>query len=173
MDRGNQGGTTAHLDTLRSLKRTTPLAHALTASADIGPRGGEIDIPGAGGHVVFPPGAVWFTTHVTMTARAGADVAYDFQPHMTFFVPVFVVQDLRGTTADGDLALQSSLVGAWFDGDLDGNYTDAWHEHVQVREILQAHLDRARTQLSFGVYHFSGYLASSGRAGVDVTDVQR
>ena len=50
--------------------------------------------------VTVPRGALAQTTTITMTARAGTVVAYDFAPHgITFAKPLVFQQQLRGTNA--------------------------------------------------------------------------
>src|SRR3954467_4540180 len=68
-------------DVVQVLYRTKALPRNFTASEDIGPAGGTIDIPAAGVHVRFASGAVHSKTRITMTAIAGDVVAYEFQPH--------------------------------------------------------------------------------------------
>src|SRR4051812_20658725 len=70
-------------DTVRTLKRTFRITTRISASKLIGPTGGEIVLPGTGARVYFPPFLVPTPTLITMTAKLGDDVAYDFQPHMT------------------------------------------------------------------------------------------
>ncbi|PYP79492.1 MAG: hypothetical protein DMD35_07965 [Gemmatimonadetes bacterium] len=47
----------------------------------MGPDGGTLAIVEAGVNVTLPRGALTSTTTITMTARAGSLVAYDFAPH--------------------------------------------------------------------------------------------
>src|SRR5689334_14824217 len=87
-------------DTGLVLKRLTPLTSDISASAVIGPKGGSIKLDGAGAKIDIPAGALSEATTITMTALAGANVAYEFQPHgITFAQPVKVQQDLRVTWA--------------------------------------------------------------------------
>ena len=82
------------------LQRTTPLAAPITVSKVIGADGGTLSIPEAGVTVTVPRGALAQTTTITMTARAGSLVAYDFAPHgITFAKPLVFSQQLRGTNA--------------------------------------------------------------------------
>src|SRR5690348_4757515 len=73
--------TITSLLTVDGLQRTTPLAAPITVSKSIGAEGGTLTIPQAGVTVVVPKGALAQSTTITMTARAGSLVAYDFAPH--------------------------------------------------------------------------------------------
>ena len=172
LSRGTGGGPLGgdeHEDTVVTLKRLTALASRITVTAVIGPEGGELWIPSAGGRIIFPAGAVAVPTVISMTAKAGLEVAYDFQPHMTFPVPVRVEQDLRTTQAARHPVMLSRLGGAYFEGDLERNYVDVSHLRTRVKELRAGSVDRERKLLVFYVNHFSGYLASSGRC-VDPED---
>ncbi len=153
-------------DTVYTLKRTSPLINAITVSAVIGPEGGSLGIPRAGGRVVFPAGALSVPTTITMRARAGSDVAYDFEPHLIFPVPVFVQQELRGTMAELYPALIPRLGGAYFEGELEEDFVDSDALTARVRELRPGRVQRMT--LTFTVNHFSGYLASSGRSPTTV-----
>jgi hypothetical protein len=157
-------------DTVRALKRLTPLATELSASAVIGPEGGTIAIPEAGGAVFFPEGALSEATIITMTARAGYDVAYEFEPHLVFPVAVIVQQSLRNTVAELFPETMSRLGGAYFENDLATNFVDARRQFARVKEVRPGTIDESARLLTFTVEHFSGYLASSGRTGRDEKD---
>jgi hypothetical protein len=93
-------GAVGSLVTMSGLQRTTPLAVPLTVVKSIGPEGGTLAIPQAGVTVTVPRGALAATTKITMTARAGTLVAYDFAPHgITFSEPLVFSQQLRATNA--------------------------------------------------------------------------
>ena len=78
------GGLTSLIG-INGLQRTTPLAAPITVTKAIGPEGGTLAIPQAGVTVTVPRGALTATTTITMTARAGSLVAYDFAPHGVVF----------------------------------------------------------------------------------------
>ena len=80
--------------------RDVPLATAMSATATIGAEGGRIDIDGAGISLVIPAGAVDGPTEITVRARAGEAVAYDFAPRgLEFETPVMLSVRLVGTDA--------------------------------------------------------------------------
>jgi len=142
------------------LQRGAPLARDYTAAATIGEAGGTIRIPEAGFSITFPAGAVHEPVEIRATALAGRNVAYRFEPHgLVFDREPVITQDLRLTQA------VTRLLGLQLEG---GYFTDesllAGGTGV-VLETRPAQLDLLRMRMSFGIQHFSGYLASSGRRG--------
>jgi hypothetical protein len=153
----------------RILKRTVPLGESVSASATIGPRGGTLSIPRAGLRVQFPKGAVSRPTLITVTATAGGDVAYEFEPHGTHFAaPVTVRQDLVKTAAAKDALLAASLQGSYYEGPLATNLVDAAGSFARVKESRKARLAPGRQYLEFTIEHFSGYMVSTGLVSVDI-----
>jgi hypothetical protein len=142
--------------TVTPLQRTQPLATSLTTSAYIGALGGKVAIPGAGITVVVPPLALTSTKLVTVTALAGSNVAYEFEPHgTTFLVPLVVTQDLRNTQAkSGGLINPLSLFVGYFPND---------QNVLSVTELLNVSLNLLNQTAVFSVTHFSGYIVASGR----------
>ena len=139
------------------LQRTTPLAAPITVSKAIGSEGGTLSIPAAGVTVVVPRGALAQTTTITMTARAGSLVAYDFAPHgITFAKPLVFTQSLKGTNA--------SLLTAPF---LQlGYYQDAnllTKTGGLVSELLGGTLDTLTWSFTAPIPHFSGYIVTCRR----------
>lgn len=154
------------LDTVSVLRRIVPLRANIVNSAVIGPRGGDIRVGAAGATIHFPAGAVAVPTTITMTARAGWEVAYDFEPHgIRFAQPVTITQDLRKTVAFWTPRLLTSLEGDYFDDSSDGAFLDPWQLVATVKEHLGGSCDRKNMLLEFDIHHFSGYLVSSGRKG--------
>jgi len=151
-------------DTLRLLKRTISIKSKLSISKVIGPEGGEIILSGTGAKVIFPAGAVQKAKKITMTARAGNEIVYDFEPHMVFPVPVTIVQELEATNALGNNKILGSLQGGYFDGEFERNLVDDVRRLVKCKEVLPGLLAPDGRKFSFKVTHFSGYLASSGRS---------
>lgn len=153
----------AYSDTATGLRRLTPLAADVSASALIGPSGGSILIPSQGVRVDFPAYAVATPTTITMTAVHGALVAYDFQPHgINFRVPVRIEQDVAYTAAAAQPALLNELHGAYYDSALDVNIVDAGQGKVKIRENQMSYIEATRKKIRIFVGHFSGYLLSSG-----------
>jgi hypothetical protein len=142
--------------TVKPLQRTTPLASPLTASAQIGVLGGTLSIPGAGLTVVVPPLALSSTKLVTVTALAGSNLAYEFEPHGTrFLVPLVVTQDLSKTDAkSGGTINPLSLFVGYFPDDTN---------ILSVTELLKVNLNLLNQTAVFSVTHFSGYIVASGR----------
>jgi hypothetical protein len=144
------------------LQRATPLARDYTASAVIGRSGGTIAIPEAGFSIAFPSNAVkGQPVLVTVTAVAGANVAYLFEPHgLVFHNPPMITQDLRGTQVFQDPVMRSFLEGAYFPDPADlGSGT------ARVKETRPTVVDVNGWKMRFNVEHFSGYLASARRSG--------
>jgi predicted small secreted protein len=145
------------------LQRTTPLSRDYTASAVITRSGGTISIPEAGFSITFPSNSLRGTpTLITVTAMAGGDVAYRFEPHgLVFHNAPMITQDLRGTQVFQNPELRSALEGAYFPDDtyLGGDGT------AKIKETRPTVVDVNGWKMKFNVQHFSGYLAAAGRSG--------
>ena len=86
----------------QGLERETPLATTVSVSAWIDKQGGLIAVPGAGFWLYVPKGAVPKPMTITVTAREGSKVAYDFGPEGTQFKDaIWAIQSLAGTQAKG------------------------------------------------------------------------
>ena len=149
--------TVTSLLSVDGLQRTTPLAAPITVSKAIGIDGGTLAIPAAGVTVVVPRGALTQPTTITMTARAGSLVAYDFAPHgITFAKPLVFTQQLKGTNA--------SLLTAPF---LQlGYYPDAnllTKTGGLVSELLGGTLNTLTWSFTAPIPHFSGYIVTCRR----------
>ncbi|HEU4453370.1 MAG TPA: hypothetical protein VFR81_09930 [Longimicrobium sp.] len=126
-----------------------------------GQRGSRgLRIPEAGFTITFPAGAVHEPVEIRATALAGANVAYRFEPHgLVFDREPVITQDLRLTQSI------ARLLGVQMEG---GYFTDEAALAGGTGVILEtrpAQLDLLRLRMSFGIRHFSGYLASTGRRG--------
>ena len=152
------GGLTS-LVGMNGLQRTTPLAVPITVSKAIGAEGGTLAIPEAGVTVTVPRGALATTTMITMTARAGTLVAYDFAPHgITFAKPLVFSQQLRGTNAT---LLSAPLLRL-------GYYEDAnllTRTGGLVSELLGGAVNTLTWTFTSSIPHFSGYIVTCGRGG--------
>jgi hypothetical protein len=83
---------------VHGIQRMHPLTGAVTVSAIIGRAGGTLSIPETGAELLVPAGALAADTEISMTARAGKLVAYDFAPHgLVFAKPLVFQQSLSGT----------------------------------------------------------------------------
>ena len=154
------------IDTVLVLKRPFYLPNDVSASADIGPEGGEINISATGGKIDFPAGALRERTHITMTAKAGWNVAYEFEPHgISFDKPVKIQQDLKLTLIYRTNEAKN-LTAGYYSRDLNGSFLDPWKFFARVSELRHVDLDKANPRVAkFYIYHFSGYLMSSGFKG--------
>ena len=155
------GGATGTVKTVLTqvtgLTRNTPLAADITVTQLIGNAGGVLSIPQAGVTVVVPAGAVSALTQFTMTARAGALVAYDFAPHgLTFAKPLLLTQSLTGTSAT---LLNKSLLEL-------GYYADASQLTASgglLSELTSGLVDLLGWTFTANIKHFLGYMVGCGR----------
>jgi hypothetical protein len=160
-------GTTTDLATLNvsvsAALRTKPLAKDVIASAVIDSKGGSIKVPGTGFELKVPRYAVMQKTTFQVKALAGAIVAYEFQPHGTrFLVPLTFSQETKAIV--GGSAGLVPLLG-YFSSPAQlnhGNGTAAVSEISPAFEIT----DISGKKLEGFIFHFSGYLVSSGRTAV-------
>jgi len=155
--------------TVNVVRRTTPLASSLSSSAIIGVLGGQISIPGAGIKVVIPALALTSATRITVTALAGDQVAYEFEPHGTrFLVPLLVTQNLAGTNAYNG-GLLKPLVAGYFASTSD---LDPLNGTGLVSELLGVALNLSSKSATFPIFHFSGYLVATGEGLADAGSAQ-
>src|SRR5581483_2669690 len=152
---GLLGGSTTTTKVI-GLQRTKPLTSNVTASATIGVLGGVLSIPSAGIVVVVPPAAVLSPIKMSVTALAGSNVAYQFEPHGTkFLVPLVVTQNLTNTqAASGLVSLNQLFVGYFPDN----------NNILNVSELLNLNVNLLNMTAVFTVTHFSGYIIASGRS---------
>lgn len=146
-----------NLSALNGLLRTTPLASDITVSKTIGTAGGTLSIPAAGVTVTVPSGALATSTVITMTARKGVLVAYDFAPHgITFAKPLVFSQKLTGTNAT---ILSAPLLKL-------GYYSDPSLLTAvggTVSELLGGTINLLSWTFTSNIKHFSGYMVGTGR----------
>jgi hypothetical protein len=138
------------------LQRTAPLASEQSVSARIGVFGGQLRLPDAGLTVTVPAFALVSPVTITVTAMAGSSVAYEFSPHgLTFLAPIVATQDLSMTEAQrGGLINPSSLFVGYFPDS---------SQITTVTELLSLQVDLLAQTSTALVWHFSGYMWSSGR----------
>jgi hypothetical protein len=143
--------------TVTPLRRAVALPTNVSASTLVGVLGGAVSIPSAGLNVVIPPLAVAPGTRITVTALAGSNVAYEFEPHgLRFAVPLVATQNLRGTQAQsGGLIDPLSLFAGYF--------PDATHQ-TTISELLNVNVNLLSQTSVFSIWHFSGYIIATGRA---------
>ena len=110
----------------------------------------------AGVSVVVPTGALNSDTKITMTARAGSLLAYDFEPHgVTFNVPLVFNQSLNGTNA-GLLSPLGLKLGYYSDPSLLGKTT------AIVSELVTGLTSILTRTFTAPIKHFSGYVIVCG-----------
>ena len=154
---GLLGGVTNLL--VAPVTRNTPLASDVSWTFTAGPGGAVSSNSAVGLTVIVPYGALSSTQTITVTALAGAPVAYRFYPHLVFSKNVSLTQNLDGTSV-GLLGLVV-LNGAHFTGDtLDVNSDGL----VSVDETVPALLSVLTHTATFNVGHFSGWILASGAA---------
>jgi hypothetical protein len=145
------------------LKRTPPLKAVETRTLTItATRGGTITLPTAGLTVTVPVGAIRTgSLTITVRAHAGKSVAYDFQPHgVVFAKPLTLTQDL-GKTNWKQLG-NVTLYGGYYPGEVDdANSLATITESFPIRITTDS---KKVTRATFDIWHFSGYVVSSGRA---------
>ena len=148
-------GVVTNLIVVPAVQRKVPLATPITVSKTIGSAGGTLSIPAAGVTVVVPTGALSANTVITMTARSGSLVAYDFAPHgITFAKPLSFSQDLSGTNV-GLLQRAFLKLAYYTDPSLLGKTV------ATVTELIGGVL--SGNTFSAKINHFSGYILTCGR----------
>lgn len=151
------------LELATGVSRNVPLGDHVTVSAMIGTGGGKISIPAAGMTLTIQPGSLAATTLITVTARKGALLAYDFKPHgLIFAKPLLFQQQLVGTNVNAITALTLTL----------GYYTDPALLTSTGGTISEA----IAGTVGQGVFastipHFSGYMVASGRRPMTSSDI--
>jgi hypothetical protein len=143
--------------TMNPLQRTTPLASNISASGTVGLLGAVINLPAAGLSIIVPPLAAPLGTHITVTALAGSNVAYEFAPHgLHFLLPLVATQNLHNTQAQtGGLINPLSLSVGYF--------ADSSHVN-SITELLTVGVNLLGQTSTVTIWHFSGYMWASGRA---------
>jgi len=101
-------------------------------------------------------GALAADQQITVTALAGAPVAYSFSPHLTFAQPAVLTQTLQGTSA---ASLLSILSGAHFAGE---SLQLSASGLARVDEIVPTIVNSLTQTVSFTVGHFSGWIIATG-----------
>ena len=151
------------------LTRDVPLAADVVFSFEVqnGGSGAGVVVPGTGLRIDVPNGALPKGTKsmvITVTARAGDMVAYDFQPHGTRFAkPITLTQNVRGTSYER-LANKAAVEAGYFADPLGLNELT---NTAVVTEFLPASPDLNGTHLKVDVHHFSGYMLASGRTDAE------
>lgn len=151
------------------VQRATPLAQDVTWSFTAGPNGGFSSDAATGLTVSIPSGALADNVTITVTALAGSNVAYRFEPHgLQFSRSAHLTQDLTRTTAN--LVSGVTLSGAYFATDTLETSADGL---ALVTEVLSAVTNPLTRTATFPIQHFSGYILASGRTDSTSTDGQQ
>ena len=150
------------LGLMAPIHRSTPLPADVTWSFTAGPLGATSTNSDVGLTIVIPAGALSSTQTITVTAPAGAPIAYKFEPHTVFNKNVSLTQDLTGT--DGGLLGSLVMSGAHFaTDDLQLNADGL----ALVDEVVPALLSILTNKATFKVQHFSGWILASGMCESD------
>ncbi|MEP7001498.1 MAG: hypothetical protein ABI969_13520 [bacterium] len=149
------------LTTVIGVQRNTPLTSSIAVTKTIGSAGGTLSIPQAGVTVTIPSAALASNTVITMTARAGTLIAYDFAPHgITFAKPLVFTQSLDGTNAS---LLTAPLLAL-------GYYSDPsllTGLGGTVSELLSGNVNLLSWTFTSKIPHFSGYMVAVGRGSAE------
>lgn len=141
--------------------RLTPLSSDVTWSFTAGSGGGTWRNSATGLTVVVPAGAVSAPTKITVTAKAGDVINYDFQPKgFTFAKPISLQQDL-GLTSVATLLSTTPLSGAYYKSDVLQYDPSTGLAHVD--ELEPTTVDLLKLAVTWKVSHFSGYVVACGR----------
>jgi hypothetical protein len=151
------GTVTGLLTTNQAVQRSKPLPAPITVTQTIGYYGGTLSIPAAGVTVTVPRGALSQNTVITMTARAGSLLAYDFSPTgIVFNKPLVFSQSLRGTNVTL-LQVPFLRLGYYSDPGLLGQLT------AVVSDLLGGVTNLLSWTFTAPIKHFSGYVVLCGR----------
>jgi hypothetical protein len=141
-----------------TVNRDSPLAGDVVWTFTAGPTGATSSNSAVGLTISVPPGALSSSQTITVTALAGAPVAYSFEPHLDFHRGVTLTQNLTGTSGAASLVLS----GAHFDGDVLSLTSDGL---AVVSELVPAVVNPLTHTVRFDVGHFSGWIVASGKDG--------
>jgi hypothetical protein len=147
------------------LVRAQGFDQPITTPIHVGKAGGKYRLPG-GLHIEIAPATFKDTITLTVTALPGDLVAYEFQPHgLVFNKPLAMSQDLRGTNWRGKDISQFGV--GYFESATD---VDLLTKQALVKEYLRSTVDLQGQRAHFQVFHFSGYMMSTGRKGATQTE---
>lgn len=135
-----------------------------TVSAQIGPAGGSLSLPGADFEMTIPQGALEEATLISVSSLKGTHVAFDMQPHgLQFRKPVRVVQGLRNTatygTPAGNGVRSAYLADAHEQIEDDDSVIPA--ELPAATTLFYEYVPIAQTHIWY-LNHFSRYILISG-----------
>ena len=141
------------------LAKKVEISAPITVSAEIGRKGGWVQIPQTGFALYVPERAVKKNTTFTVTALPGKMVAYEFEPHgTTFDKPLYIVQSMKDVDMTGkDMA---KLEVGYFKSSTQVNNLD---QLATINEFLPVFFDARHDVLYAPITHFSGYMIATGR----------
>jgi hypothetical protein len=137
------------------VRRARGLASDITVERVIGPRGGRLEVEGAGFSLVVPAGAVAEPTAFRVTALAGELLAYEFGPSgSSFAVPLQATQDLRATNVHR-LPTRATLNLGYFAAPTD---VDAATGTAIIAQETTGTVHPSGRSATFPIPHFSGWI---------------
>lgn len=152
---GGSGLVTLVDTTVSVLQRGIPLLTDVSASATIGPEGGTITVPSTGFQLTVPKNAVFTPTTFTVTAVAGTNVAYEFEPAGAVFNKRLIAsQDLSLTT------ILPAITGTSFTGAYFRSRNELSSGTALVHELEPTTVDLGNLTVQFTIGHFSGYIVA-------------
>jgi hypothetical protein len=148
------------------LTKRTELTAPITVSAEIGRKGGWLQIPEVGFALYVPERALKKNVRFSVTALPGKMVAYEFEPHgMQFPVPLYFVQALD--SVDVSNKDMSKFEVGYFANSSQVNQAD---QTAVINEFLPIFFESKYKLFYAPIKHFSGYLISTGRQGSALQD---
>ncbi|WP_148306393.1 hypothetical protein [Gemmatirosa kalamazoonensis] len=145
-----------------TVQRRTPLGDDVTRRVVVDRNGAVIRLDAAGLKVKVPSNALPAGTEsleITVTAIAGSQFAYEFEPSgATFTRPLEIEQDIRDAVVDGHDG--GSPIVSYFKTRSD---VDAAAGTANSFEDLNTSMDVRGHKLRTDIWHFSGYIVSWGR----------
>ena len=133
----------------------------ITVSAEIGRKGGWIQLPEVGFALYVPERAVKKNTTFSVTALPGKMVAYEFEPHgTTFDKPLYLVQNINGVDMTGKEIAKLEVGYFKNSAQVDDN-----EQIATINEFLPIFYDAQHSVLYAPITHFSGYMIATGRRG--------
>jgi hypothetical protein len=151
--------------TMGSIVKWTEVRHEnVVVSKRMTTRGGSLKVPNAGLELWFPENALSRDLTITVTVLRGHRVIYAFEPHgITFNVPVYVFQTLKGTELNVPRGVVRPDVWAGYLEDINSDVAD--DGTGTFSEVFPARYEGHGKDYYavFSTTHFSGYAMASGR----------
>ena len=147
---------------MAAVLRAKPLTNTLVVSAEIGPAGGTIELKEAGFTLTVPKGVGAVNTTFQVKALPGRILAYEFEPHGTRFpVPLGFSQDTKAIDPASAAGIVVPMLGYFASAaQLDHGAGGAAVTELQPAFTIT---DATGKKVTGSIWHFSGYMVSSGR----------